>query len=262
MPKNINTDNEYDTIEFNKWANTNDITVWFSDPDEINKNAIIERFHRTLALMIQRYRLSEKKNDWHKVLKSLIDNYNHTKHRTTKHNPYDIYHGIRTNDQEINVVGTTFKVGDKVRVKRKKTVFEKADVLKYSTDVYLIVAQIKKKFQLLNINKNIHIKKLYKDYELKLANIIQTKSQVEPIVAKIDTERKARKAKKDLKAEGIETKNVIKKKLRKIAPTKVIRKKRIPKKPQGKQLKKTIVAPKKIDEEINNMWIHLDEAQD
>ena len=51
-PTNINCDNEFDTETFNKFAQKHDIAVHYCQPDEINKNAIVERFNRTLAMLL------------------------------------------------------------------------------------------------------------------------------------------------------------------------------------------------------------------
>ena len=53
-PKNINVDNEFNTNEFNKFVDDHNIKVYYSDPNEINKNAIVERCNRTIASMLQK----------------------------------------------------------------------------------------------------------------------------------------------------------------------------------------------------------------
>ena len=49
FPKNINCDQEFNVKEVNEFAKRHNITMWYSQPYEINKNAIVERFNRTLA---------------------------------------------------------------------------------------------------------------------------------------------------------------------------------------------------------------------
>ena len=49
-PKNINADNEFNNHKFNEYFTEQNIHPWFSQPDQLHKNAIIERFWRTLAL--------------------------------------------------------------------------------------------------------------------------------------------------------------------------------------------------------------------
>jgi len=50
-PNNINCDNEFNTHEFNELMDYYDVKVWYSDPGEINKNAIVERVNGTIAKM-------------------------------------------------------------------------------------------------------------------------------------------------------------------------------------------------------------------
>ena len=57
VPENINMDNEFNTKNINHLMKEENIRVWYSDPYEINKNAIVERFNRTLALLLQRWRI-------------------------------------------------------------------------------------------------------------------------------------------------------------------------------------------------------------
>jgi len=56
IPKSINCDNEFDTKQFEAYCRENDVTIYFSDPNEINKNAIVERVNRTIAQLLQKWR--------------------------------------------------------------------------------------------------------------------------------------------------------------------------------------------------------------
>jgi transposase InsO family protein len=49
IPKNINFDlgSEFIDKRMINYCEKNDITIWYSSPNQDNKNAIIERFHRT-----------------------------------------------------------------------------------------------------------------------------------------------------------------------------------------------------------------------
>ena len=55
-PKIISGDNEFNTIEFKKYCLENDIGAKFSEPLEIQKNSIVERFNKTLAGYIKKLR--------------------------------------------------------------------------------------------------------------------------------------------------------------------------------------------------------------
>lgn len=175
IPRKLQCDNEFNKNEFNQVLIKDNIEVRFSDPDELNKNAIVERFNGTIATLLQKVRISLKQYDWYNYLKDIIYNYNHTIHSTTKHKPIDIWNGKAYNMQKINILPITFKVGDKVRLVRTKHLFQKGDVMKYSKETY-IVEEVKN-----NKVKVNGIKRLYKDYEVKkIADIIERNDLEEP----------------------------------------------------------------------------------
>lgn len=72
-PKNLNLDNQFNTKELDKFFKDDKITTYFSQPDEINKNAIVERFNRTLAREIQKRRLEKKDYNWPKYLDDVVN---------------------------------------------------------------------------------------------------------------------------------------------------------------------------------------------
>lgn len=181
LPKNLNADNQFNIKLLNDYFQKNGIQTFFNQPDEINKNAIVERFNRTLVKLIQKVRLSIKQYDWNKYLPELIFNYNHTIHSTTGETPYDIFKNGKLNLQTIKYLHSSLKVGDNVRIKLKKQVFDKGDELKYSSDIYNIVEKVKNKFKLKNLTSNHILQTLYKDYELKKLDDISYGDQGPPI---------------------------------------------------------------------------------
>jgi hypothetical protein len=141
-PKLISCDNEFATIEFNKYCIKNEIEVNYSEPNDIQKNSIVERFNRTLAGYIKKLRVGLGVYDWPHELPDIIENYNTSYHRTIKNTPLNIFYKKGKNKQDIIVVFNKFKVFDKVRIKLKRTIFNKGDSLMYSTDVYTIKDKI------------------------------------------------------------------------------------------------------------------------
>ena len=111
--KNLNCDlgSEFIYSPFKKYCDDNHIEIWYSNPEQSNKNAIIERFHRTLRNMILKYTVANGKS-YIDILPDLIDNYNSSYHRTIDGEPNDIWEGKTTNNQNIHRIETTFKVGD------------------------------------------------------------------------------------------------------------------------------------------------------
>jgi hypothetical protein len=147
-PKVISCDNEFNTQEFHKLALKKDFEFKYSDANDIQKNSIVERFNRTIAGAMQKYRVATNDYDWVSVLPKLIKNYNNTFHGTMKNKPNDIFFGKSKNKQDIIIVPNILKIGDKVRIKIVKTVFSKGDMLTYSDKVYTITNLVKNKYEL------------------------------------------------------------------------------------------------------------------
>ncbi|MDR3666734.1 MAG: DDE-type integrase/transposase/recombinase [Ignavibacteriaceae bacterium] len=160
-PERIQCDNEFNKHEFNELLEKHNVQARFSQPDDPNKNAIVERFNGTLANYLQKVRLTTKKYDWYNYLKDVVYNYNHTVHSTIKATPESVWDGTAKNKQKVSIVDNTFKVGDKVRIVRKRKVFDKGDEIKYSKDIYM-VEEVKG-----NNMKVNGIERTYKPYELK-----------------------------------------------------------------------------------------------
>jgi hypothetical protein len=68
--------------------------LWVSNPEQESKNAIIERFHRTLRGLILKYELVNNKTHI-QDLQKLILNYNNNYHKTLQASPYEVWTGYR-----------------------------------------------------------------------------------------------------------------------------------------------------------------------
>jgi hypothetical protein len=182
-PHKMKSDNEFNTKEFNQLMSDNGVICHYSDPYEINKNPIVERVNRTIARSLQKVRLTTKSNKWTVYTFDIVDNYNNTIHNTTHETPIDIWENRATPQNEMKIVPDNFKVGDKVRTIIHKRVFGKSDEVKYSPEIYDIVALHKGKCRLDDGND-------YKAYELKKTNNILMKDDYEPEIAIPKTKRK------------------------------------------------------------------------
>jgi len=98
-----------------------------------------------------------------------------------------------------------FKVGDKVRIKIKQTIFNKGDLKKYSDEVY-IIKEIKDKKYLLDNDK------YYSPRTLKLENeIVKYQPTQEEVKEEEEfkTFHKEKNLNKELRAEGLDKNNVV-----------------------------------------------------
>lgn len=198
LPKNLNCDNEFNKSTLNTYFKGNNITTHYSQPDEINKNAIVERFNRTLASLIQNWRSATSKYDWAKILPLLVANYNNTYHSTIKETPSNVFNSLAKSKQKIIRIQSNLKLDDVVRIIHKKLIFSKGDAIRNSVDTYTIVDIVGNKFELMNNSTNRKLKHLYKDYELLRINtvnripdqtveqVIHTKAKVKRKVSKLN----------------------------------------------------------------------------
>ena len=201
MPKNINSDlgTEFIYRPFKDYCERNGIELWFSDTEQENKNAIIERFHRTLRGMILRYEVAFGKS-YIDDLQSLIWNYNHTKHSTTNQQPIEIWEGKNSNNQKINIIPNHFVVGERVRHLVKKKVFDKSsDTTTYTKTVYTIT-EISGQSVYLD-----DLKKPYRPYELIIANSENdNEDQGETYDKRISHDKKQMVFERKMRREGID----------------------------------------------------------
>ena len=139
-PENINLDegSEFIYTPFRKYCEDEDITLWYSNKDQDNKNSIIERFHRTLRNYLLRYEVATGQS-YIDYLDYIIDNYNNTYHSTIKNKPIDIWEGKAKSKQKNRIIDMKFEVGDPVRHLNKKKQFDKnSSIANYTKKVYTI----------------------------------------------------------------------------------------------------------------------------
>jgi hypothetical protein len=153
--KNLNIDEgkEFQYKPFINYCVANNITYWVSNPEQTNKNSIIERFHRTLRNIILRYEVANGKS-YIDDLQKLISNYNNTEHRTTEAKPIDIWKDKAYNHQDIKKVDNPFSIGDKVRHLVGKKVFDKnSSTTTYTKKIYNITKIIGQSIYLDDLTK-------------------------------------------------------------------------------------------------------------
>ena len=177
-PRKIQADNEFSADIFTRSVLKKNVALRFTQPFQPNKNPIAERVILTLRNLLQRWRVQtggEKSTDWVTAIMALVDNYNTSVHSTTKHSPLDIWNGRAKNEQKINWVPVTHKVGEKVRIilrERAYNPFAKSGERKVSRKVYEIIEQrgygwVVKDTETDSVPVDQYgIEKVYMDYEL------------------------------------------------------------------------------------------------
>ena len=129
-PNSLNSDDGKEWAgAFKTLLKKNNIEHYISiDEDEHhNKQAIIERVHRTLRNLMQRCLDIYNTKKYIDILPKLIDNYNNTYHTTLKTTPEKVLAGARKHKQKINRA-KFIPIGSKVR-----TTTERCFCQKYKT---------------------------------------------------------------------------------------------------------------------------------
>ncbi len=167
FPKHLNADNEFNKKEFNAYLHSHNITAHYSYADDVifTKNSIIERFWRTLAGLLQKWRVAHKRYDWYDVLPQIVKNYNKTEHRTIKASPLAIRNGEEQSKAPIRVLKPKLQIGDAVRIKIWRKVLYHGDQLTYTQEIYKIIRREGHRFILQDYDGN-ELHRGYKEYEL------------------------------------------------------------------------------------------------
>ena len=205
---------EFNNKEFINYCNENNIYIYFVK-DDSHKLGIINRFHRTIKDKLEQYFVGNNLN-WINVIDDIIHNYNHTVNRGIGYAPVKVNDEIETNiiNKKSEITDkfrkdqiTEFKVGNKIRVLRKKKLFEDKLLSKYF-DIVFVVDKIKSNSLLIHAPDGTEYKT-----KKKYCFIINENTEITPITeSKIIKAGKENKIKRILKKEEIEEKNLIKEK--------------------------------------------------
>jgi len=211
-PKNVNCDNEFNTGEFKRWCKVHNVTAWFSDPEDIQKNSIVERVNRTIAQLLAKWRTATGDYDWVKVLPRIVKNYNTTIHRTIKATPQQVKSGAKKNLQVRMAFTPMLSVGDVVRLKRVKQVFDKGDVLTYSKEPYVIAKFSGNRVVLRNAITGEVRERTYKPDDVRKVDDIIQDIRPTPVSRgerTLDARKRERRIKKKLREEGVEVERAV-----------------------------------------------------
>ena len=111
-----------------------------------HKASVAERMIQTLKGRLEKYFWANKTKRWIDVLQQVVDNYNKTPHRSIGMAPVKVN---RSNRDEVfkkmykNAKVKTqprLEIGDRVRIAKLKTIFEKGYTRKWSIELYTIIS--------------------------------------------------------------------------------------------------------------------------
>ena len=122
---------------FKKWLLDNDI-IMYSTYNE-GKSVVAERFIRTLKNKLYKHMAATGKNIYYNVLDDVVNKYNNTKHSTIKMKPIDIKNdNKRVYIDKHNEKDSRFKVDDRVRISKFKSIFAKGYTPNWSKEIFIV----------------------------------------------------------------------------------------------------------------------------
>ena len=150
-PIKLQTDKgkEFKNKKFQSFLKEHNV-IWFTTDSEF-KASIVERFNRTLKTKMWKYFTQFGTRKWIDIVDDLVYNYNNTYHTSIKMMPIEgskkenetqVYKNLYTNEVKTNKVNK-FKVGDKVRISKYKSVFEKGYLPNWTTELFTVSKVLK-----------------------------------------------------------------------------------------------------------------------
>ena len=145
IPKRIQTDQgkEFENRQVRELFHKHKIELF--SVKSAYKCAIVERFNRTLKTRIWRYFTAHNTHKWIDVLSDIVHSYNHRKHRTigkrpvdvTKENAMETWHHLH-GKRQVGKMPKDIHVGDRVRISKVKSVFEKGYLPNWTEEEFFI----------------------------------------------------------------------------------------------------------------------------
>lgn len=195
---NLTTDNGSEFISglFQKEIKDYNINHYLVDAGDKNKMGKIERFNRTLRDKINKYMKTFKTLRWCNVLDSLVKNYNNTINSSTGYKPnnvtiqmsYKIRNIERKRSQLAYDLINSFKVGDKVRLLKKKEMFQKG-LPTYTKGIYT-VEKIDKLALIVKNTNGVVIDRRIKPYQVLRVHSVEKAPEIDaPVQSRSENKR-------------------------------------------------------------------------
>ena len=103
------------------------------------KSVVAERFIRTLKNKIYKYMTSISKSVYIDKLDDIVKDYNNTYHTSITMKSVDVKDNTYIDfKKEVNDKNTKFKVGDQVRISKRKNIFTKGYMPNWSEEIFII----------------------------------------------------------------------------------------------------------------------------
>ena len=122
----------------------NSIEMYSTENEE--KSSVVERWNGTMKQRMFKYFTANNIQKYYNVLDELVDDYNNTYHSSIKMTPVEasklenerkVYENLFPKEEEI-IIKPVFKIGDRVRITKKKKFFEKGYTPKWTEEIFVI----------------------------------------------------------------------------------------------------------------------------
>jgi transposase InsO family protein len=148
-PIKIQVDNgsEFYNKDFKELCKKNNIQL-YSTYSEL-KASIVERFNRTIREKLQRYFTYADNNRYIEVLDDIVQSYNNSYHRSIKTSPNSVnkdneakiflqLYKYNKKEGDLTEIDLKFKIGDKVRISKSKSLFQKGYEQNWTFEFFFI----------------------------------------------------------------------------------------------------------------------------
>jgi len=145
-PKYIWSDkgSEFYNRNVKKLLKENNIKLYSTENEE--KSCVVERWIGTMKQHMFKYFTAHETTKYYDILNQLVNDYNNTMHSSIKMTPVDaskseneliVYNNLYPEKEE-KTKKPKFKVGDKVRITKKKDTFEKGYTTRWTREIFVI----------------------------------------------------------------------------------------------------------------------------
>ena len=132
----VDKGSEFYNRSMKSWLEKNDIEMYSTHNE--GKSVVAEIFIRTIKNKIYKHMTLISKNVYIDKLDDIVNEYNNTKHRTTKMKPIDVKDNTYIDFvKKVNDNDPKFKVGDHVRISKYKNIFAKVYTPNSSEEIFV-----------------------------------------------------------------------------------------------------------------------------
>ena len=165
------------------WLEKNDIEMHSTHNE--GKSVVAERFVRTIKNKIYKHMTSISKNVYIDKLDDIVNEYNNTKHGTTKMKPTDVKDNTYIDfGKEVNDNDPKFKIGDHVKISKYKNIFAQIFTPNWSEEVF-VIKKIKNTVSWTYVIDDLNGEEITGTlYEKELQKIDQQEFRIEKVIKK------------------------------------------------------------------------------